>query len=243
MSDSPGKNRRTSHDRRRGGNRNNNNRNRPAQRDEMWENHGEEFRLPHRSRFREDERDTKPSPRPTTVSKPSLGRKLLRILSFGLLGSPGAKAPARPQDKKSGAKNGDHPPRQDRNKDRGPRPPREDHPRRQPRQPSPPPTVDPASITGERLHIGNLSYDTAESDLSGLFSGIGKVSNVEIIYNSITHRSKGFGFVQFMSVNDARRAVTELHGKPFMGRNLILGPAKERPARDRYDRRGDDEAT
>ena len=241
MSDTPGKNLRPSDNRRRGGNRNRQ-RNRPPQREEMWENHGEEFRLPHRSRFREDERDARPSQREPSGAKPTLGQKLLRIFSFGLLGGP-AKTPARPQEKKPSPKTGDRPPRGDRGPrpPRGERPAREDRPRREPRQPSAPPPADPASITSERLHVGNLSYDASESDLASLFNGIGKVQNVEIVYNPATHRSKGFGFVQFMSVNDARRAVTELHGKPFMGRNLLLGPARERPARDEQRRRRNDE--
>ena len=73
--------------------------------------------------------------------------------------------------------------------------------------------------------MGNLSYDTAESDLFELFNGIGKVTNAEIVTHSRTQRSKGFGFVQLTSIEDAKRAASELHGKPFMGRVLMVGPA------------------
>jgi len=83
-------------------------------------------------------------------------------------------------------------------------------------------------VDNERLHIGNLSYDASESDLMDLFKGVGPVKEVDIVYNGRTHRSKGFGFVQMATLTDARRAVIELHGQPFMGRPLILGPARSR---------------
>jgi RNA recognition motif-containing protein len=86
--------------------------------------------------------------------------------------------------------------------------------------------VDLESITIARLHVGNLSYDTAESDLFELFNGAGKVTNAEIVTHSRTQRSKGFGFISLTSVEDARRAASELHGKSFMGRIITVGSAK-----------------
>jgi len=80
-----------------------------------------------------------------------------------------------------------------------------------------------------RLYLGNLSYDTTEHDLEDLFKGIGTVRNVEIVYNRHTHRSKGYGFLTMLSVEDAKRAVEILHDQPFMGRNLVVNGAKAKP--------------
>jgi len=93
---------------------------------------------------------------------------------------------------------------------------------------SPRPSRKPEQIevTTPRVYVGNLSFDAAESDLHELFSGIGSVQNVEIVCNRETHRSKGFGFVQFASVEEAKRAVAELHDKEYMGRKLVVSGAK-----------------
>lgn len=82
-------------------------------------------------------------------------------------------------------------------------------------------------VTSARLYVGNLSFDAAESDLTELFSGVGTVQNVEIVMNRHTMRSKGFAFVQMQSVEEAKRAVTELHDKEYMGgRKLVVSGAK-----------------
>ena len=74
--------------------------------------------------------------------------------------------------------------------------------------------------------MGNLSFDATESDLQELFSGIGSVQNVEIVANRETQRSKGFGFVQLTTVDEAKRAVSELHDKDYMGRKMVVSGAK-----------------
>jgi RNA recognition motif-containing protein len=152
-----------------------------------------------------------------------LAQKLLTILTFGLVRPkpgvpPGSVRPA-PGDKER------------------PRPGRADGNPRESKPPASLPPCNPDAVETDRLHIGNLSYDASESDLLELFKGIGKVQSVDIVYNGRTHRSKGFGFVQMMSIADAKRAVTELHGKPFMGRPLNLGPAR---SRGRDEREADD---
>lgn len=82
-------------------------------------------------------------------------------------------------------------------------------------------------VTSARLYVGNLSFDASESDLSELFSGVGTVQNVEIVMNRHTMRSKGFAFVQMQSVDEAKRAVSELHDKEYMGgRKLVVSGAK-----------------
>ncbi|MFZ4776918.1 MAG: RNA recognition motif domain-containing protein [Terrimicrobiaceae bacterium] len=82
-------------------------------------------------------------------------------------------------------------------------------------------------VTSSRLYVGNLSFDAAESDLVELFSGVGTVQNVEIVMNRHTMKSKGFAFVQMQSVDEAKRAVAELHDKEYMGgRKLVVSGAK-----------------
>lgn len=138
---------------------------------------------------------------PAAGRKPTLGQKLLCILTFGLVRPKSASGTAAPpRDKKS--------------------------PAPQPAMHIPP--ADPDAVRLPRLHVGNLHYDIEESDLLNLFKGIGPVKSVDVIYNGRTHRSRGWGFVEFISLEDARRAVAELHGLPYMRRPLILGPALAR---------------
>ncbi|MBX9742071.1 MAG: RNA-binding protein [Chthoniobacterales bacterium] len=97
---------------------------------------------------------------------------------------------------------------------------------RTPRVPRKPEYVE---VTGPRLYVGNLSFEASESDLFELFSGVGQVQNVELVSNKDTHRSKGFGFVQMTSLEEAKRAVSELHDKEYMGRKLVVSGAKALP--------------
>ena len=87
-------------------------------------------------------------------------------------------------------------------------------------------TPERVGVTTPRLYVGNLSYDAAESDLQELFSGVGTVQQVEVIYNSRTQRSKGYAFINMMSVDEAKRAVDELHDKEYMGRKMVVSGAK-----------------
>ena len=80
-----------------------------------------------------------------------------------------------------------------------------------------------------RLYVGNLSYEATEFELEDLFKGIGNVKSVEVIYNKHTHRSKGYAFISMGTIDDAKRAIEVLHNQPFMGRNLNISGAKERP--------------
>jgi hypothetical protein len=81
-------------------------------------------------------------------------------------------------------------------------------------------------VTSPKLYVGNLSYDATESDLFELFKGVGSVRNAEIVSHKHTEKSKGFGFVLMATVDEAKRAVTELHDKEFMGRKLVVSGAK-----------------
>jgi RNA recognition motif-containing protein len=81
-------------------------------------------------------------------------------------------------------------------------------------------------VTSPKLYVGNLSFDATESDLSELFNGVGQVKNAEVVCHKYTQRSKGFAFVQMTTIEEARRAVQELHDKEFLGRKLVVSGAK-----------------
>jgi len=81
-------------------------------------------------------------------------------------------------------------------------------------------------VTTPKLYVGNLSFDASESDISELFNGVGAVKNVEIVTYKDTYKSKGFGFVTMTAIDEAVRAVSELHDKDFMGRRLVVSGAK-----------------
>ena len=90
------------------------------------------------------------------------------------------------------------------------------------------PTRKPESIevTTPRLYVGNLSFEATESDLFELFNGVGLVQNAEVVTYKHNERSKGFAFVQMQTVEEAKRAVAELHDKEFLGRKLVVSGAK-----------------
>jgi len=94
-------------------------------------------------------------------------------------------------------------------------------------------------VSSPKIYVGNLSFDAVESDLEELFNGVGQVQSAEIVSNKYTHKSKGFAFVTMLTVDEAKRAVTELHDKEFMGRKLVVSGAKtsdrENPSRDREE--------
>ncbi|NNC88723.1 MAG: hypothetical protein HKN82_09735 [Akkermansiaceae bacterium] len=99
----------------------------------------------------------------------------------------------------------------------------------------------PQDVTTNRVYLGNLSYDASEYDLEDLFKGIGAVNKVEIVYNRNTHKSKGYGFIEMRTVEDAKRAVEVLHDQPFMGRNLVVDGAKSQGPADADQDEGDDD--
>ena len=87
-------------------------------------------------------------------------------------------------------------------------------------------------VTSPKVYVGNLSFDAVESDLTELFAGVGSVQNAEIVSHRETQKSKGFAFVTLASVEEAKRAVVELHDKEFMGRRLVISGAKTSDVRD-----------
>ena len=86
---------------------------------------------------------------------------------------------------------------------------------------------------GSKLYVGNLSYNTTGSELEQLFSQHGTVQSAEVIADRDTGRSKGFGFVQMGSDEEAQAAIAALNGQDHMGRNLTVNEAKPREDRPR----------
>ena len=86
---------------------------------------------------------------------------------------------------------------------------------------------------GSKLYVGNLSYGTTSSDLEQLFSQHGSVSSAEVISDRETGRSKGFGFVQMGSDDEAQAAIAALNGQEHDGRQLTVNEAKPREDRPR----------
>lgn len=84
---------------------------------------------------------------------------------------------------------------------------------------------------GNKLYVGNLSYNAADTDLAAAFEQHGEITEAKIIYDRETNRSKGFGFVTFATDEAAQTALTELNGTEFMGRNLNVKEAEERQPR------------
>jgi hypothetical protein len=87
-------------------------------------------------------------------------------------------------------------------------------------------------VTTPKLYVGNLSYEATESDLFELFRGIGEVQNAEVVTHRGTYKSKGFGFVTMLTVEEAKRAVEKLHDQPFMGRKLVVNGSRSSGPRD-----------
>ncbi|MFO1418879.1 MAG: RNA-binding protein [Methylotetracoccus sp.] len=84
---------------------------------------------------------------------------------------------------------------------------------------------------GKRLYVGNLSYNVTSRDLETLFSAHGTVESANVIMDRDTGRSKGFGFVEMGTDQQAKAAVSALHGKDFEGRDLTVNEARPREER------------
>ncbi len=84
---------------------------------------------------------------------------------------------------------------------------------------------------GKKLYVGNLPFSATESAVSDLFSQIGGVDSVRLITDRDSGRSKGFGFVEMASDEDAEKAISELNGKEFEGRALTVNEARPQEPR------------
>ena len=81
---------------------------------------------------------------------------------------------------------------------------------------------------GKKLYVGNLSYDTGNSELEKMFEPYGTVQSAQVITDRDTGRSKGFGFVEMGSDQEAQAAIAALNGKEVDGRRLTVNEARPR---------------
>ena len=79
-----------------------------------------------------------------------------------------------------------------------------------------------------KLYVGNLSFDTSESDLRSAFEAHGTVDSVAVVADKFTGRSRGFGFVEMNNAEEAKAAMTDLNEKELDGRKLNVNEARPR---------------
>ena len=90
---------------------------------------------------------------------------------------------------------------------------------------------------GKKLYVGGISYGTSEDALREAFAQAGVVESANIITDRMTGRSKGFGFVEYATDEEAQAGIELWHGKELDGRTLTVNearPMKERPPRDNF---------
>jgi cold-inducible RNA-binding protein len=86
---------------------------------------------------------------------------------------------------------------------------------------------------GKKLYVGNFDYQVTDGDLSKLFEEHGTVESAQVIMDRDTSRSKGFGFVEMKTNQEAQAAITALNGKDSGGRTLTVNEARPRTERAR----------
>ena len=88
---------------------------------------------------------------------------------------------------------------------------------------------------GKKLYVGGLSYDTTDESFKAGFSEAGNVESANVIIDRMSGRSKGFGFVEFSTEEEAAKAIEMFNEKDFEGRNIKVSEA--RPMKEFDDRR------
>jgi RNA recognition motif-containing protein len=91
-------------------------------------------------------------------------------------------------------------------------------------------------IMGNKLYVGNLPYSFSDSDMERTFSAFGTVNSAKVIMDRESGRSKGFGFVEMSSANEATAAISGMHGQDMGGRDMVVNEAK--PMESRAPRSG-----
>ena len=82
-----------------------------------------------------------------------------------------------------------------------------------------------------KLFVGNLSFNTTQEQLQDLFAAHGNVIEVDVITDKFSGRSKGFGFVEMSSEQEAEKAISALNGTDFEGRNIVVSEARPQAPR------------
>jgi RNA recognition motif-containing protein len=85
---------------------------------------------------------------------------------------------------------------------------------------------------GKKIYVGNLSYGTRDEKLAGVFSQYGTVESARVVTDRESGRSKGFGFVEMASDDEAQKAISSLNGTELDGRTLNVSEAKPMAPRE-----------
>jgi RNA recognition motif-containing protein len=83
------------------------------------------------------------------------------------------------------------------------------------------------------IYVGNLSFDVSEEDVRAAFEAFGKVESAKIIQDKYSGESRGFGFVEMPSADEAKAAIAGLNGKELKGRAMNVNEARPRAERPR----------
>ena len=89
-----------------------------------------------------------------------------------------------------------------------------------------------------KLYVGGVAYRTTDQGLQDAFAQAGTVVSARIIMDRMTNRSRGFGFVEMATDEEAQKAIEMWHGKELDGRELIVNEARPMEERPREDRGG-----
>jgi len=89
----------------------------------------------------------------------------------------------------------------------------------------------------KKIYVGNIPYKATEEDLKELFSEYGEIESLKIIQDQFTGQSKGFGFIEMVNEEDAKKAMSGLNDKDFMGKSLRVSEAKPQQKRQGFNKR------
>jgi cold-inducible RNA-binding protein len=94
------------------------------------------------------------------------------------------------------------------------------------------------NVMGKKQYVGNLAFSITGADLESMFASAGTFESATVVSDRESGRSRGFGFVEMSSSNEASKAITELNGRDLGGRQINVSEAKERQPRDGGGRSG-----
>lgn len=94
--------------------------------------------------------------------------------------------------------------------------------------------METGTLNDNRLFVGSLSYNTTDETMAEFFAQAGTVTSSKVIQDRETNRSRGFGFVEMSSADEAQEAIKKLHNAELDGRRLTVNLAKPQADRPRY---------
>ena len=86
-------------------------------------------------------------------------------------------------------------------------------------------------VVNQKIYVGNLPYSTTDQELQDLFANHGNVQSSSVVTDRYTGRSRGFGFVEMESAEEAQQAISALNGTDYGGRNLVVNEARPKESR------------